>query len=176
MTGYDVYKKALLGTLYADNYTAEVTMDLMMDGQLLGTEKVYEEFSAEGDANLYRKVETSSNMEEGNSYSQETYFQDKTEIRIYQDPEDENINVLDNGKYYEPGSSRYFVGGFDVQNETDRKVVRFVELLADTFMGDLKNNFVYISGDADSKQYELALDGMQIPEFVNAGLSAIFSC
>lgn len=59
--------------------------------------------------------------------------------------------------------------------ETVDKIVRFVELIGDTVVGDLKNNIVYVSGDDNSSTYEISLDAMQIPEFVNAGMSAMFS-
>ena len=47
--------------------------------------------------------------------------------------------------------------------------------MADTLVGDLKNNIVYVSGDDNSSTYEIKLEGIQIPELVNAGLSAMFS-
>lgn len=176
--GYDVYKKALLGVPYADNYTMDVTLDLLIDGKSIGTEQLHEEFSEEGDANLYQMSLTK--QADGNWNSLTAYYQDQTEICIYQsdDYPEEEISVYDSERakeYYTPKQSRYFIGGMEEENETDKKMLRFVELLADMFMGDLKNNFVYVTGDADSKQFELALDGLQVPEFVNAGLSAVFS-
>lgn len=176
--GYDVYKKALLGTPYADNYTMDITMNLLIDGKSVGTEQLHEEFSEEGDANLYQMSLTK--QPDGNWNSSAAYNQDQTEIRVYQsdDYPEEDISVFDSERakeHYNPKQSRYFIGGLDEENETDKKMLRFVELLADMFMGDLKNNFVYVTGDAETKQFELALDGLQVPEFVNAGLSAVFS-
>lgn len=54
-------------------------------------------------------------------------------------------------------------------------MVNFVELIADTMIGDLKNNIIYVSGDDNSSTYEMNLDAIQIPEVANAGLSAMFS-
>ena len=54
-------------------------------------------------------------------------------------------------------------------------MVNFVELIADTMIGDLKNNIIYVSGDDNSSTYEMNLDAIQIPEVANAGLSVMFN-
>lgn len=178
--GYSVYKKAIIGALGENNYTMESRMSLKIDDTVLSDGSVKEMFSAEGDANLYRKESTVYAEDGERKYESSLYMQDKTEIRIYDygDGEGARANIRDgeeSKKYYNPKSSTTLGGGIDMSRETDQKMIRFVELLADTFMGDLKNNFVYVSGDDNSKKYELVLDGMQVPEFVNAGLSAMFS-
>ena len=61
------------------------------------------------------------------------------------------------------------------EDKRNQKMVNFVELIADTMIGDLKNNIIYVSGDDNSSTYEMNLDAIQIPEVANAGLSAMFS-
>ena len=61
--------------------------------------------------------------------------------------------------------------GFDADDEVSQRLVKFVELAADTVMGDLKNNFVQIGSEDGSKTYTVDISEKQVPALVNAGLS-----
>ena len=50
-------------------------------------------------------------------------------------------------------------------------MVNFMEIAADTVMGDLKNNFVQLGKDGDKTQYQIEISKDQVPSLVNAGLS-----
>lgn len=171
--GYSVYKKAIIGALGEENYTLNADVSLKIDGKEISSGNTKEMFSEKGDANLYK--ESTSVYYDGTESSYKTYMQDNISIQIYDDGEAQVMDGERSKQRYNPKNGSSLNGGIDMDRETDQKMVRFVELLADTFMGDLKNNFVYVSGDDNSKKYELTLDGMQVPEFVNAGLSAAFS-
>ena len=54
-------------------------------------------------------------------------------------------------------------------------MIRVVELMADAFVGDIKNNFVLTEKTDDSKSYSVSLTESQIPEIVNAGVSLVAS-
>lgn len=177
--GYSVYKKAIIGALGTENYTMEARVSMDIDGAPIAEAYTKEMYAKDGDANLYREEKSSYAGGEA-GYDTSTYMQDNIQINIYKHPETGKIETSlydseEEKEHYDPSNYTALSGGIDMSRETDQKMVRFIELLADTFMGDLKNNFVYVSGDDQSKDYEMVLDGMQVPEFVNAGLSAMFS-
>lgn len=175
--GYEVGKKAMKGLLNNENYTANLEMKMSVDGSELVKESITELYDRNGDVRLNRMDSTTSATSyidteiECKAYSQDgsyissTYYSDgEAHTSIYKG--DTNMG---NGAFDELN------GMNDGDKETANKVVRFVELACDTFVGDLKNNIVYVSGDDDSASYEISLDAIQIPELVNAGLSAMFS-
>lgn len=180
--GYDVGKLAAKALLNNENYTSDMTVSMSLDGEALSTTHVTELYDRNGDVRLNRTERT-----EGNDYYK--YYGGHTESKVWmQDGTYINLYEYDNGEhsasvYQNSYDWRHFRGGmFDGENgmsdedkKTSDKMIRFAELIGDTLVGDLKNNIVYVSGDDDSATYELNLDSVQIPEFVNAGLSAIFS-
>lgn len=62
---------------------------------------------------------------------------------------------------------------YDKDDELERRVVNFMELAADTVMGDLKNNFVSLGKDGDVERYQVNISENQVPALINAGLSLI---
>ena len=65
--------------------------------------------------------------------------------------------------------------GFDAGDEMQRRLVTFMELAADTVVGDLKNNFVEVGSQDGSTLYQVNIANSQVPSLVNAGLS-LFAC
>jgi len=175
--GYDVGKIAAKGLLNNENYTASFDMKLSVDGNEVASQKVEELYDRNGDVKLNRH-ETGCTDFSGNDSDFSVYIQDK--IRIMQSIDDGKLNthVYKGDEYYylhPVGMLDEFNGMTDDDKSTANKFIRFGELIADTLVGDLKNNIVYISGDDNSATYEINLDAVQIPEFANAGLSALFS-
>lgn len=180
--GYDVGKMAAKALLSNENYTSEMTVSLSLDGEALTTEHITELYDRNGEVRLNRteKTESSDQYEYyGGHTESKSWMQDGTWINLY-----ESKNGVNSASVYQ-NSHDWRVGGggaFDQNNsmddderKTSDRMVRFAELIGDTLVGDLKNNIVYVSGDDDSATYELNLDAVQVPEFVNAGLSALFS-
>ena len=58
-------------------------------------------------------------------------------------------------------------------DELTKRMVNFLELGADTVVGDLKNNVVEISSSNGIRTYQLDIDKDQVPAIVNAGLSVL---
>lgn len=179
--GYEIGKTAVKGLMQNENYTAECRVALLIDGENVNTTTFKELYDRNGDVKVNRtdKSETCDAYKYymgANQY--EEYVQDNDHISVYhRDDGTEESNVSKGyGEYYTRGT-------FDLMNVNDdeddkemqSKIIRFTELVADTFVGDLKNNIVYVSGDDGSSSYEMNLDAVQIPEVVNAGLSAMFS-
>ena len=61
--------------------------------------------------------------------------------------------------------------GISTDDEMTNRMVNFMEIAADTVMGDLKNNFVQLGKDGDKTQYQIEISKDQVPSLVNAGLS-----
>lgn len=173
--GYDTFKTAAKGLLSNENYTMNASFKLSIDGKTVGSECT-ELYDRNGDVKL-NSFETSAYFDEDTS-TVKRYSQDSDYIYVY-----DNENRGQEATVYQNASESMANGVLDsmstVKNEDDKKtvnkIVHFVELAADTFVGDLKNNIVYVSGDDNSSTYEMNLESVQIPELVNAGLSALFS-
>lgn len=180
--GYEIGKTAVKGLMNNENYTVEGKLALLIDGENVNTTEIKELYDRNGDVKLNRN-EKSETSEAYSGYmgsaSYEEYIQDNDRISVYHRPPNGDVqtSVYRGENYYNTfGSNASFDLMIDDEDkETANKIIRFVELVADTMIGDLKNNIVYVSGDDSSSSYELNLDAVQIPEVVNAGLSAMFS-
>ena len=172
--GYDTYKKAVMGLMGQDNYTMDVSMKLALDGNTFTETHTFEQCDQNGENQLLRINEekgTANPLDTGKdmSYYDEEHVQDGGKSYSITESYFTDTGKNTYGNYYEHGRfhSTDKVGSLsaDYSDETSKKIMRVAELAADTFVGDLKNNIVY----------EMNLDYVQIPEIVNAGLSAIFS-
>lgn len=179
--GYDVGKLAAKALLNNENYTSDMTFSLSLDGEALTTTHVTELYDRNGDVRLNRTEKTESNEQYeyyGHTELKE-WMQDGTWINLYESKNGvHSASVYQNSYDWRHGRGGMFDeenGMSDEDKKTSDRMIRFAELIGDTLVGDLKNNIVYVSGDDESATYELNLDSVQIPEFVNAGLSAIFS-
>ena len=180
--GYDVYKKAVKGLVGRDNYTMDVSMKLALDGNTIGESHTYEQ--ADAPNGMSYLLDENKGVSDDYYYRSENHNQDNKNYSVYTNTyKNENGgkesnthgSVFDDYVADDPDRS---LGSLNIsrnEDETMKKVMRVVELAADTFVGDLKNNIVYVSGDDTQSTYEINLDYIQIPEIVNAGLSAIFS-
>lgn len=167
--GYDTGKLAVKGLMSNENYTAEMTTTFNVDGEEIESIRFKEEYDRDGDVQCHNETWYSDQR------LAQSWYQDGKEIRIQ--------NTSDGTKVYVyPVEMSYGAGVFDISQgltdedrKTQDKIIRFVELVGDTLVGDLKNNIVYVGGDDNSATYEMNLSSVQIPEFVNAGISALFS-
>lgn len=176
-SGYEVGKKALKGLLSNENYTSNVEFKMSVDGNEILKTNIEELYDRDGDVRRNNSEKTSYSTSFGGGESgYESYSQDGDFISIYYPMDGEaQTSVYKGDSYMGSGSFDEMNSMDENEKETMNKVIRFAELAADTFVGDLKNNFVYVSGDDNSAEYEINLDAVQIPEIVNAGLSAMFS-
>lgn len=179
--GYEVGKTAIKGLLSNENYTMNANVKMSIDGNIIASTEITELYDRNGDVSL-NKIEKSEVAKEYDYYmgpsEYKAYKQDGDYISTYyyNDGETEpNSNIYKNSDYMGRGSCDMMNDVDEEEKETTNKIIRFVELIGDTVVGDLKNNIVYVSGDDNSSTYEINLDTMQIPEVVNAGISAMFS-
>ena len=59
----------------------------------------------------------------------------------------------------------------DQDDEMARRMVNFMEIAADTVVGELKNNFVQVGKEDGATLYQVEIAKNQVPSLVNAGLS-----
>lgn len=168
--GYDVFKTGVKNMVGMKNYTFDAIVKMNADGVEVWDSINTEKYDSNGGNPMLSQVE-------------------KT---ISKDGEDHYFRIIRDGKRYYPVSgweseptSWEALPNYDdnpgtldmISNDeknTADKVIRFVELLSDTVVGDLKNNFVY-GGESEygGAKYSIALDKIQIPELINAGISAV---
>ncbi len=169
--GYSNGKAALKYlALKADDFTGQAEARLSIDGKT---------FIKTG-----YDVERAGKAMNTRNYSY--YYDEDGELR----DSDDRYYYEDGSMYYsyDPNSNSYygwesngvsgkgFLGADEiVPGSSEAKAVRFVELLADTLVGDLKNNVVMTGENDGIKHYSVSLSKGQVPEFVNAGLSFVFT-
>lgn len=167
-SGYDALKDSLKNFTKGgyDNYTLKADLKLKIDEQDIAVTALTEKYDKGSNASLQRDYSSNTLDEE---YTEKCYVQDGKVYSVY------------DGKTYE-GSVKesYYCGmlaDLKIPDDNDRanKIIRFTELLTDTVVGDMKNNFVYLGEENGQRTYEIALDKVQIPEVINAGLSALTS-
>lgn len=174
--GYEVGKNALKGLMKNENYTANMEFKMSIDGAEIAKSTMTELYDRNGDVSMNRtEISTSDRTYIDNNTEYKAYSQDGSYISTYYSDGESHTTVYKGEVGMGKGVFDEFYSTDEEEKNTTNKVVRFVELAADTFVGDLKNNIVYVSGDDDYSTYEISLDAVQIPELVNAGLSAMFS-
>ena len=164
--GYDELKKSILATADYTNCTTNVTAAINVDGtEVMGGDILTE---IDVDNGIEHRMETST------SAGVEKYVFDSYCYNGYQ----YYYNYVDGEKYnkYKYASSRPNLWGIE---DEDRpmvdKMLNFMEIAADTVVGDLRNNFVCTGENEDYTSYSVTLDSVQVPELINAGISMLFS-
>lgn len=169
--GYDVFKTGAKSMLTGvKNYTLDASVKVTADGEEVWNSSTLEKYDANGgNPSLYRFEKTTSKhgvdrlwriISDGNRYFPLSVEEEAPKEWKAHPNYDDNPGALDM-----------------ISNEnknTADKVVKFTEILSDTIVGDLKNNFVY-GGNSEygGEKYSITLDKIQIPELINAGISAV---
>lgn len=181
--GYTVYKEALKKLVKEENYTMNAKMSILFDSTPMYTSTVVEKYDKNGDVKLNQTTkDTSFAIDHESTYG--NYYQDGMNIRSYKSDEN-NDSSGESGKTYhvddvnkDNNPYRTFNIGYDNDDENKEridKMVFFAEKVADMVVGDLKNNFIYLSDENGVYNYTMQLDTFQIPEIVGAGLDVAFS-
>lgn len=170
--GYDTLKKSLMGSIDYTNCTITGNMKASFDG----TELVSASYGLEADYPNQRShnyTTTVSPIDGTGTYTSDSYEDGGYYYYEHYNDNGEKDGLIRNERYGDPKTNLF---GIDEQDRnTVNKIFRFMELAADTVVGDLRNNFVCTEDADDYSSYSITLDSVQIPEIVNAGLSAIFS-
>lgn len=163
--GYDTLKKSILNTIDYKNCTVTANAKMDFDGTDLMNASIIHKLDVGNKMYYTESTESGVGTSESTSviYAANDYY-------YYSDPDGYFV------KYSTYGDFRNNLWNIDSSGrKTADKVIRFMELAADTVVGDLRNNFVCTEDTDDHASYTLTLDSVQIPEIVNAGLSMVFS-
>ena len=164
VSGYSTYKEAVKAlALKTDNVTMQGSMKATLDGKefvsmtgemaIDGKNKSSHVISSEFGGQKEERYDTTLNNTDtwfnadSKYYSQYTFQTDDTT--------EKTSGLL----------------GISTDDEMTNRMVNFMEIAADTVMGDLKNNFVQLGKDGDKTQYQIEISKDQVPSLVNAGLS-----
>lgn len=172
--GYNVCKNALKNIAFQNNATIQMNMEMKLDEEKIASmERVYRFADSDRPYKQYRSNKSTELNADGSyeSYQSESYIGEKDSISIYTN---ENGTQAYRNEYSEPyGTSS--AGILDPNDATTQKLVTFLEKIADTMVGDLKNSFIMTESSGGSHTYEVLLSGAQMPDWVSSGLSLLVS-
>lgn len=183
--GYTNYKNALKKLVKSDNYTADVSMKIYMDDTIITDGKV----SAKVENGRTINYEVSAKMIDDVNYktaelveeSGNSYYNDKdVSVHCY-DLSDSPSNSVSyqieiNNSYDEndyEGKKYYPLIGTGIDENVVDKAIMFGETVADGFIGDVKNNFVYLGEENGERHYSVSLAKEQMPSIITSGLSLV---
>lgn len=160
-SGYTKLKNGILNMLTVENFSAEVNYSLNINGAVLDSQQAEYKYDRNGSTSEYTKNLNSD-------YSSEYWIQDGFGISKHSD----SYSVY---PAYSKGFNDDYLSGTKEDNDMADKMVSFAELLCDTLVGDLKNNFVLVSTENGLSTYQIDLGKEQIPELIQLGLNLMFS-
>lgn len=168
VNGYSTYKEAVKAlALKTDNVTMQGSMKATLDGK--------EFVSMTGEMAIDGKNKSSHVISsEFGGQKEERYdtIIGNTETWFNADSKYYNEHTYDNDQTAEDSNNlSNNLLGVSADDEMSKRMVNFMEIAADTVMGDLKNNFVQLGKDGDKTQYQIEISKDQVPSLVNAGLS-----
>lgn len=169
--GYEVVKDSLFGLFGTENYTLDLGISMYTnDGY--GT-SIDNHLEIDDASNSNYMCETYLYNFPGSEESDKYQRWRSGKLSVFQSDDDVPTGHYVDGVY----SSNIFASdSFGGDEDTQTKILHFIEVAVDTAAGDLKNNFIYTGTSEEGlKTYSLSLDAIQIPELLNAGLSAMVS-
>lgn len=164
VNGYSTYKEAVKAlALKTDNVTMQGSMKATLDGKEFVS--MTGEMAIDGKNKSSHVISSEFGGQKNESYdttigNTDTWFNaDSKYYREYTYDNDQTAEDRNN------------LLGVSADDEMSKRMVNFMEIAADTVMGDLKNNFVQLGKDGDKTQYQIEISKDQVPSLVNAGLS-----
>ena len=165
VNGYSTYKEAVKSlALKTDNVTMKGSVKVTLDGKEL----------------MSTSTEMALDGKNQSSHVTSTDITGRTDDCYYSDIDGTYTTFKADSKYYseyklvtsdEDDASSNNLLGVSMDDEMANRTINFMEIAADTVMGDLKNNFVQLGKDGDKTQYQIEISKDQVPSLVNAGLS-----
>ena len=154
-------KTAVKGLMKNENYTANMTTKISLDGKEISSDTLKELYDRNGDVKINKENKVSS-YDYNSEYRE--WVQDDANIisSMHYDGEKRTL-VEENASEYLNlfggfgGFDKFYTEDANEDKKKNQKMVNFVELIADTMIGDLKNNIIYVSGDDNSSTYEMNL-------------------
>lgn len=159
VNGYSKYKEALKAlAMESENFTANGTVTLNLDGKDMVTEKGTYTMDGANHASYRQVIQNGKVISEQYDTTLDgvnTWFNPEQDIYYTCETSNQATNLL----------------GFNEDDEMEHRLVTFMEMAADTVVGELKNNFVQVGKEDGNTLYKVDISKSQVPSLVNAGLS-----
>ena len=160
-SGYGKYKEAAIDLVTAtDNATIRLESSVRFDGE----EKINETAIYRVDGKN-QSTHSKSIVNGGSADLNGEYFYSVIDGSVEEFRSDSDIYDV-----YSVDDDYGREGFFGSYGEGEKKLVKFGSLLADTVLGDLKNNVVLVGEKDGVKNYRLDVKGEQMPPLINAAL------
>lgn len=172
--GYTDYKNALKQIPFEENVSVDLTASLLYDGEEMASADMTYRYDHDGA--ISRADSTTETSADSRGSSSRSYTENGITYSEYTSTRDDGTqwhNV--SADSYRYSNEVGLLGVSEEDQPVMGKMIRVVELMADAFVGDIKNNFVLTEKTDDSKSYSVSLTESQIPEIVNAGVSLVAS-
>ena len=167
--GYGVVKEAAKNTFFSsDNVTADINVSADLEGSNLFGGKALIKKDAGGDV----KMQTSSQ-----SYDETGTLVDTDNLMTIQDGYRLSSYTYNTDEGPETHKTKYKMSDRDISEElfTNTEVldkqIGFLETLADTLIGDIKNNIVLTDSNDGNRTYTINMTGEQLPKYMTAAFS-----
>jgi len=154
---YETLKNAVFNSLTNENFTVKGEMTMTVNGEIYEQEFVHYVHTETGSVDLAR---TRGIFNDNFHFSTDT-------LEIYPVYRSSGGEQWYAARTARTSSSR--AGGLVPAEELDSARFRFMELLVDFFIGDLKNN-MYLSSNDGIRRVSGAISHNQLPEIVRAGI------
>lgn len=179
--GYEAYKRGLIGLLNMDSYSGHGSVEMTLDGMSLVSVRYSEQYDRSakvGEAISYQCWDGGSDLFDITAGTEESWH--------IVNPKDHITKMPYTSYSYDAAEDSWFIDtrygngaafsdlNMDMSDEYNQKMLRIAELAVDMFVGDLKNNFVYVGSEDGLKRYRVSLSGDQLPEIVQAVISLAF--
>lgn len=180
--GYSSYKNAVKNLIKLSNCTAEFNMTAYLDDTKLAEYKLSSKIennkftsSSASESAVDSEDYKSGVLDDDATYLIQNYTDGEFKVCVYTKGDDgeKSINVtnmlddIKENEVYNP-----ILGG-SVDEKLLDKIIQFAEVAADGFIGDIKNNFVYLGEENGEKHYNITLSREQMPSIVTSGLSLV---
>lgn len=167
-SGYSLGKDAVKKIVLSEkNYTVEYEGKMTYNGQIVNSTKFLRKDDGKSSSQKTENLDNDNPISYSENYN--TPEEDISAFYMENEVPKYFVNKKDPNSQNYPSRNMFNISPND---ESTQQQIRFVELLGDTLVGDLKN--VFVSEDlGDKKQITISLTTPQIPELYNAGLSAV---
>lgn len=164
-SGYTKLKNGVLSMKTVENFTAEAKLSLSYNGSIIEAGEVELMYDRNGTVTQYKKETTARG--DFHTWTQDGYGVSKT----YEEDVDYTYSVYN---AYDKGFNDGYLSDTNGNKKMEDDTYNFLELLCDTMVGDLKNNFVLVSSEDGTSTYQISLNRDQIPELIQSGLAVSF--
>lgn len=156
-SGYGKYKTAITNLITEhSNFSIDMDQKIICDGKTM--------YSA--------KTTNLRDGKNGSEHSTEVFPNGEKDEYFYSVVDGKAVDFYSDSHFYNVYDNTDYYARWDLGENSD-KVVKFASILADTVVGDLKNNVVLVSEKDGVSTYELKVEPNQLPALISSGLDLL---